>query len=158
MQRASVVYRAGHWPADKGLAGWVVLDFQARHRRRILLTTHQGQDILLDLPRTIAMADGDALQLDDGSLIRVVAASELVLEVTHEDPGELMRVAWHLGNRHVTAEIRERLIRIRPDHVIGEMLLGLGAEVAVVRAAFQPEGSVQAHRGQSGKHGEHQLE
>src|SRR5215510_4415403 len=151
MQRASIVYRAGHWPTDKAFVGWVVLDFQARHRRRILLTTHQGQDFLLDLPRTIAMAEGDALQLDDGTLIRVVAASELVLEVTHEDPGELVRIAWHLGNRHVTAEIRDRFLRIRPDHVIGEMLLNLGAEFAVVRAAFQPEGCALVHRGQSSK-------
>src|SRR5215471_21382466 len=124
---ASIHRRAGLWP-NEDAAGVLTLDFEARHRRRIRLTTDQGEDVLLDLPKTIAMADGDALQLDDGRLLKVKAAAELIVEVRHKDPNQLMRLAWHLGNRHLPTEIREQALRIRPDHVIEDMLHGFGAD------------------------------
>ena len=86
------------------------------------------------------MADGDGLQLDDGTWLRIAAAHELLVEVRHEDRHQLMRLAWHLGNRHLPAEIRRDVLRIRPDHVIEEMLQGFGAALHKVQAAFQPEG------------------
>jgi urease accessory protein len=139
MRNASTHRSAGHWPKEKA-AGTLTLDFDARHRRRFRLTTDQGQDILLDLPKTVAMADGDGLQLDDGTWLTITAASESLVEVRHKDRHQLMRLAWHLGNRHLPTEIRENALRIRPDHVMEEMLQGFGAELVRVQAAFQPEG------------------
>src|SRR5215475_13539 len=139
MRNASTHRSPGHWPKEKA-AGTLTLDFDARHRRRIRLTTDQGEDILLDLPKTVAMADGDGLQLDDGPWLGIIAASESLVEVRHKDRHQLMRLAWHLGNRHLPTEIREDALRIRPDHVIEEMLRGFGAGLHHVQAAFQPEG------------------
>jgi urease accessory protein len=80
------------------------------------------------------------LQLDDGRLLKVRAAAEPVVEVKHKDPNQLMRLAWHLGNRHLPTEIRDQVLRIRPDHVIEEMLHHFGAELVKLQAPFQPEG------------------
>lgn len=129
----------GHWPAGEA-AGSVTLDFDARYRRRVRLTSDDGEDFLLDLPKAMAMAHGDGIQLDDGRWIRIQAATELLVEVGHPDPRQLVRVAWHLGNRHLPTEIRGPVLRIRPDHVIEDMLRGLGAELTPLRATFQPEG------------------
>ncbi len=115
--RASVHRLAGDWPTESA-AGSITLDFDARHRRRIRLTGDQGEDILLDLPQAVAMADGDGLQLEDGRWLKVQAAAELVVEVRHKDPNQLARLAWHLGNRHLPTEIRDQVLRIRPDRVI----------------------------------------
>ena len=120
--------------------GSLTLDFDERHRRRILLSDDQGHDVMLDLPKAVAMADGDGLQLDDGSWVRVQAAAEPVVEIRHKDPSQLVRLAWHLGNRHLATEIRDQVLRIRPDHVIEEMLHGFGAELVKVQVPFQPEG------------------
>ena len=139
MRKAFIHRPAGHWPKEK-VGGTLTLDFDARHRRRIRLTTDMGQDILLDLPETVAMADGDGLQLDDGTWLRIAAACESLVEVRHEHRHQLMRLAWHLGNRHLPTEIREGALHIRPDHVIEEMLLGFGAALEKIQAAFQPEG------------------
>ena len=139
MQNASIHRPAGHWPKEKA-AGTLTLDFDARHRRRIRLTADQGEDVLLDLPKAVAMADGDGLQLDDGRWLKVQAAAELIVEVTHKDPLQLVRLAWHLGNRHLSTEIREQVLRIRPDHVIEDMLRGFGADLVRVQTPFQPEG------------------
>ena len=95
------------------------------------------------------MGEGDALQLDDGRLLKVRAAAEPIVEVRHKEPDQLMRLAWHLGNRHLPTEIRDQMLRIRPDAVIETMLYGFGAELVKVRAPFQPEG------GAYGGHGHH---
>jgi urease accessory protein len=119
--------------------GSLTLDFDQRHRRRIRLTKDDGEDLLLDLPKAVAMADGDGLRLDDGSWLRIRAATELVVEIRHTNPSQFVRLAWHLGNRHVPTEIRGEVLCIRPDHVIEEMLCGLGAKLIKVQVAFQPE-------------------
>jgi urease accessory protein len=134
--------------------GVLTLDFDARHRRRIRLTTDQGEGVLLDLPKAVAMADGDGLLLEDGKWLRVQAATELVVEVTHKDADELMRLAWHLGNRHLPTEIRNQMLRIRPDHVIEDMLRGFGADLVLVQATFQPEGGAYTGHGHPHKHGD----
>jgi urease accessory protein len=146
MHRISIHRPAGHWPKEKA-ADALILDFDARHRRRIRLTTDQGEDVLLDLPRAVAMADGDGLQLEDGTWLKVQAAAELIVEVRHAVPTELLRLAWHLGNRHLPTEIRHQVLRIRPDHVIEDMLLGFGADLVKVEAPFQPEGGAYSGRG-----------
>jgi len=153
MMLSSTIHRpAGHWPKEQA-AGVVTLDFDARHRRRIRLTTDEGEDIL---PKAVAMADGDALQLDDGRLLKVQAASEVVVEVRHRDPHQLMRIAWHLGNRHLLTEIRNEVLRIRADHVIEAMLHGFGADLTKVQAPFQPEGGAYSGHGHShGTSGDH---
>src|SRR6516165_6544240 len=157
MQRASIHRPAGHWPKEQA-AGSLTLDFDARHRRRIRLAADQGEDVLLDLPKTVAMADGDGLQLEDGRWLRVQAAAEMLVEVRHEDPCQLTRLAWHLGNRHVTTEIRGEVLRIRPDHVIEDMLHGFGADLIMVQAPFQPEGGAYSGHGHSRDDSEHRHE
>ncbi|MGA7324054.1 MAG: urease accessory protein UreE [Rhodomicrobium sp.] len=146
VHRTAIHRPAGHWPKGKAV-GTLTLDFGARHRRRIRLITNQGEDVLLDLPTAVAMVDGDGLQLEDGRWLKVQAAAELIVEVRHKDPNQLMRIAWHLGNRHLPAEIQNQVLRIRPDHVIEDMLDGLGADLVKVQAPFQPEGGAYSGRG-----------
>src|SRR5262247_124467 len=151
MHRASIHLPAGQWPQEKA-TGSLTLDFDERHRRRYRLTADQGDDILLDLPEAIAIADGDGLQLEDGRWLKVQAAAEKLVEVRHKDPNQLMRLAWHLGNRHLPTEIRDQTLRIRPDHVIEEMLHRFGAELLKLQAPFQPEGG--AYTGDGHHHGD----
>ena len=146
---ASVHRLSGCWPQHEA-AGTVTLHFEERHRRRIRLVTDQGEEVLLDLPKAVAMADGDGLWLQDGRWLKVQAAAEPVVEVSHRDPEQLARLAWHLGNRHLPTQIGRAVLRIRPDHVIEAMLEGLGANLVKVRAPFQPEGGAYS------SHGEHQ--
>jgi len=149
---SAVIHRpVGHWPAEEA-AGSLTLDFDSRYRRRTRLTADGGEEFLLDLPKAVAMADGDGIQLDDGRWIKIQAATELIVEVRHPDPRHLVRIAWHLGNRHLPTEIRDAALRIRPDHVIEAMLSGFGAELTRLRAPFQPEGG--AYGGGSGHHHE----
>ncbi|HET9156375.1 MAG TPA: hypothetical protein VFN91_06885 [Myxococcaceae bacterium] len=151
MQRALVHRRRGHWPLTE-VSGSLTLAFDARHRRRMRLTADDGETFLLELPEAVAMADGDGLLLDDGRWLEVQAALEPVVEVSHPDPRQLARLAWHLGNRHLPTEIGERVLRLRPDHVIEDMLRGLGAELRHVEAPFQPEGGAYGGRGGHGHH------
>jgi urease accessory protein len=92
---------------------------------------------------------GDALVLEDGRLIEVVAAAEPLLEIRGSDPHHLIRVAWHLGNRHLPTQIMPKALRIRRDHVIEAMVKGLGARVIEIEAPFDPEGGAYA----GGAHG-----
>ncbi|HWX37177.1 MAG TPA: urease accessory protein UreE [Steroidobacteraceae bacterium] len=144
---ASVHRSSGCWPKHEA-AGTVTLYFEERHRRRIRLVTDQGEEILLDLPSAVAMADGDGLRLNDGRWLQVQAAAEPVVEVSHRDPEQLTRLAWHLGNRHLPTQIGRAILRIRPDHVIEGMLEGLGANLVKVRAPFQPEGGAYGNHGE----------
>jgi urease accessory protein len=143
---ASSHHPAGHWPQENATVT-VTLDFEARHRRRIRLTLDEGGDILLDLPEAVAMADGDGLQLNDGRWVKIQAALEPIVEITHRDPTQFARLAWHLGNRHLPAEIQARALRIRPDHVIEQMMRSLGAEVVTGQGVFQPEGGAYGGHG-----------
>jgi urease accessory protein len=151
MQNASIHRPAGQWPKEHS-EGTLTLDFDARHRRRIRLTADQGEDVLLDLPKAVAMAHGDGLQLEDGRWLEVRAAAETIVEVRHKDPHQLVRLAWHLGNRHLPTEIRDHVLRIRPDHVIEDMLQGFGAELVKVQAPFQPEGGAYGGNGHHHNH------
>jgi urease accessory protein len=149
---ASIHRFSGCWPKHEA-AGTVTLDFEERHRRRFRLMTDQGEEVLLDLPKAVAMADGDGLRLEDGRWLKVQAAAEPVVEVSHKDPEQLARLAWHLGNRHLPTQIGCAVLRIRPDHVIEAMLEGLGAKLVTVRAPFQPEGG--AYRSRDERHHVH---
>lgn len=118
----------------------VVLDYEDRHRRRMVLESEKGVSLLLDLADVPDLRDGDALKLSSGLVVAVCAAPEALMEVRGRDPLHLMRLAWHIGNRHLAAEIRTDTLLIRADHVIEGMVRGLGAEVTHVEAPFNPEG------------------
>ena len=147
MRRAGKVLHDGTWPADKQV-GTVTLAYIDRHRRRIVLADDMGLDFLLDLPDAVALGHGDGLALDDGGVIKVMAANEDVADIACADPVHFARIAWHLGNRHLPVQIvgQDRL-RIRDDHVIVEMLKGLNAEIRTIRAPFDPEGGAYAGGG-----------
>lgn len=155
MHWASIHRSAGHWPIGEASLT-ATLDFDTRHRRRIRLAADQGEDVLLDLPKAVAMADGDGLQLEDGRWLRVKAAAELIVEIRHRDHRQLVRLAWHLGNRHLPTEIRDQVLCIRPDHVIEQMLRGFGAELEKVQAPFQPEGGAYADQDHSHSHADNE--
>jgi urease accessory protein len=142
MIRATKVQPQHRWtqpPADT-----VVLGFDDRHRRRFAMTGTRGLEFLLDLETAIALRGGDALVLEDGRLIEVVAAPEPLAEIRCKDAHHLVRVAWHLGNRHLPTQITARGLRIRRDHVIEDMVRGLGARVIEIEAPFDPEGGAYA--------------
>ncbi len=150
MIRATAVLPHGHWSdthATATVADTVVLDFDDRHRRRIAMTGTGGLEFLLDLDEAVALRGGDALVLDDGRLVEVVAAAETLIEVRGRTPGDLVRLAWHIGNRHLSAQVTAHALRIRGDHVIEEMLRGLGASVTEIEAPFDPEGGAYAGAG-----------
>ncbi|WP_319024789.1 urease accessory protein UreE [Nisaea sediminum] len=143
--RAVAHAAAGHWDRTRQI-GQVTLAFDDRHRRRIRLETDEGASVLLDLPRAVALSDGDGLELEDGSgWVRVAAAPEPVMMVRATSPHHLLRLAWHIGNRHLPAQISEAEILLRPDHVIADMLRGLGATVTEAEQPFQPEGGAYDH-------------
>jgi len=145
MIRATRVQGQHRW--NEPAADTVVLDFDDRHRRRMAMTGTRGLEFLLDLENAVALRGGDALVLDDGRLIEVVAAPEPLIEIRGTDPLHLVRVAWHLGNRHLPTQIMAKGLRIRRDHVIEAMVKGLGARVIEIEAPFDPEGGAYAGGG-----------
>mgnify|MGYP002714519176 CR=1 FL=1 len=144
LRRATRVHPTGHWP-QADAAGSVTLAFDDRFRRRIQLNDDSGESFLLDLARAVVLNDGDALELDDGTLLAVRAAEEDLAEVRCPTPEALARIAWHLGNRHLPVQIAGDAVRLRWDHVIADMLTGMGAEVVRLRAGFTPESGAYAH-------------
>jgi urease accessory protein len=153
MIRATKVLGQHRW--KEAAADAVVLDFDDRHRRRMAMTGTRGLQFLLDLENAVALRGGDALVLEDGRLVEVVAAPEPLLEVKGSDPHHLIRVAWHLGNRHLPTQIMQKALRIRRDHVIETMVKGLGARVIEIEAPFDPEGGAYAGPAHGHAHEEH---
>jgi urease accessory protein len=152
MIRATRVQGQHRW--SEPAADTVVLDFDDRHRRRMAMTGTRGLEFLLDLENAVALRGGDALVLDDGRLIEVVAAPEPLAEIRCNDPQHLVRVAWHLGNRHLPTQIMAKGLRIRRDHVIEAMVKGLGARVIEIEAPFDPEGGAYAEASHAHAHAE----
>src|SRR5690606_879374 len=107
----------------------------------------------LDLDKATVLDDGDALKLEDGRLVAVRAAPEKLLEIRAESPVRLLKVAWHIGNRHTPAEITADAIYIADDHVLAEMVRGLGCAVARVERPFRPERGAYDHGGHDHGHG-----
>ncbi len=137
MIRANFISAKGAWQATA--ADTIVLDYEGRHRRRVAMTATRGTQFLLDLPEAVALRGGDALILEDGRLIEIIAAPEELAEIRCPDARQLARVAYHIGNRHVQAEIMAKGIRIRRDHVLEDMVRGLGAKVMHIEAPFEPD-------------------
>jgi urease accessory protein len=137
MRRALGMAETGDSASDT-----VALDLEGRRRRRHVVTTRKGETILIDLAEAPRLTHGSGLLLEDGTVLRVEALSEPVIEITAPD---LVRIAWHLGNRHLPTEIRANALRIRPDHVIEAMLEGLGASLKRLETVFEPESGAYGH-------------
>ncbi len=136
------------------LAGVLTLPHADRIRRRIALTCDNGFQFLLDLPDVTELRDGDLLALEDGRAVRVAAAVEPLMQAVARDPLHLAQAAWHVGNRHTPAEIRADRLILRRDHVLADMLRGLGCEVSDVLAPFNPlSGAYGRGRTQGHSHG-----
>jgi urease accessory protein len=153
MRRASEIRAAGTWNAASAIDR-VVLDATERHRRRVALRGERGTAFLLDLPHATALKDGDGLVLEDGAIVRVAGKVEPLIEITAASPHELARLAWHIGNRHTEMQVVGDRLRIRRDHVLEEMLRGLGARLTSVEAPFDPERGAYEH-GQQHYHDHH---
>lgn len=146
MRRAVSVLGVGLFP-ERAPVARVSLPYVARHRRRIRLEDDGGEPFLLDLARATVLGDGDRLVLDDGDMIEVRAAQESVVDVTCRDTALVARIAWHIGNRHVPLQILEEGgLRIQYDHVLVQMIAGLGGVPRRRDAPFAPEpGAYSGH-------------
>jgi len=142
------IRRKGHWTDSFDSC---ILTYDARFLRRKVVQTVQGHDLLVNLEHTTSLDNGDAFVLEDGRVIDVQAAAEPLLEITGPD---LVRLAWHIGNRHTPCQIETTRLLILSDPVIGHMLEHLGASIAHVHEAFTPEGGAYGHgRTHSHEHG-----
>ncbi len=154
MIRATSIIRRNAVDHDR-IVDIITLDHGDRHRRRIVLNADGGTVFLLDLDKAGVLEDGDAIRLDSGWLVEVKAAPEKLIQVSTEDPLDLLTLAWHIGNRHVPAEITRSAIYIAYDHVLLDMLHGLGAKTEVVERAFCPVRGAYHHHDHD-RHSGHQ--
>ena len=137
MQTAQTYHDHGHGPATDS----ITLNYDARFLRRKVLTTQAGAQILVDLPQTTSLNHGGRLRTEDGE-IEILAAPEPLLEITGD---HLLRLAWHIGNRHMPCQIEDTRLLIQQDHVIRDMLEKLGATLREVTEPFTPEGGAYGH-------------
>lgn len=126
---------------DGKASGVLALDYEARFLRRKRLLTTSGEAVLVDLPETISVEEGDAFEAEDGRVFAISAEAEPLLRIT----GEIVRLAWHIGNRHTPCEVATDHLLIRDDHVLAGMLEQLGATVEKVQGPFRPEGGAYGH-------------
>ena len=145
MKRVVDIKPANGWSAATAV-DFIVLDAQDRHRRRIVFVGEHGSNYLLDLPKPAQLRDGDGLLLEDGSVVRIAGKSEPLIEVSAHSPRELARIAWHVGNRHTDVQLIGDRLRIRRDHVLEDMLRGMGAGLTFLEAPFEPESGMYGHR------------
>ncbi len=117
----------------------LTLPYDARCKSRLATALDNGEDVALLMPRGTVLADGDMLVADDGGLVRIAAASEQLMRVRAANPGQLMRAAYHLGNRHTPVELGHDFLQLEIDPVLKQMLQGIGMQVEIVDAPFQPE-------------------
>jgi len=152
MRRAVEKLAAGHWLLSEAVAT-VTLDFDDRYRRRIRLTDDSGAPFLLDLADATRLDDGDGLRIEGGGIIAVRAADEPVADAGGDTPAQTARIAWHLGNRHTAIQVLpDGRVRIRRDHVLVEMLRGIGATVTELNGPFTPEPGAYESLGGHGHH------
>ena len=142
MIRAISVKPHGAWMGNP--ADIIVLDAEARHCRRVTMKAVRGLEFLLDLPQAAHLRGGDALVLEDGRLVEVLAAPEELAEISCKDQRQLVRLAYHFGNRHLPTQIIGQKLRIRRDHVIEDMARQGGARVTEIEAPFDPEAGAYA--------------
>ena len=139
-----IVQGAGLAPVLLQRAATVELDWDVRQKSRFEATDSQGRTVGVFLPRGTVVRGGDVLVGEDGSLLQVHAAPQPVLRITHctahGSPFDLIRAAYHLGNRHVPIELKPDHLKIEPDHVLAEMLHAMHMTVREVQEPFEPEG------------------
>jgi urease accessory protein len=144
-------------PALLKRAAQIELDWDLRQKSRLEATDTQGRQLGIFLPRGVVLRGGDVLVAQDGALIKVVAAPQTVLKITHcpqhGSVFDLMRAAYHLGNRHVPIELKPDHLKIEPDHVLADMLRAMHLNVAEVSEPFEPENGAYASAGHA--HGDH---
>ena len=135
--------------------GQVRLPFELRQKSRLRTQLTSGEDAWLMLPRGEILRGGDKLLATDGRAVEVLAAMEDVLHITCSDATALAKAAYHLGNRHVPVEVGDGYLRIAADHVLADMLKGLGATLTAMQAPFEPEGGAYGNHGNYGNYGNH---
>jgi len=138
MRHVAGIADAGTWDRARAVDR-VVLDAADRVRRRIVLATERGEKLLFDFAEPMMLRDGDGLVLEDGSIVMVAGEAEPLIEISAKTPVDLVRLAWHIGNRHTDAQFTDKSFRIRRDHVLEEMVKGLGAVTKDIEAPFDPE-------------------
>ena len=150
MLTANAFRRHGTWTGP----AWdiVVLAHDERHLRRRVIRLEHGDDVLVDFEGAVALEHGDVLVLDNGKLAEVIAGEEALLEIWPQNALHLSELCWHIGNRHLAAQIEEKRILVLSDHVIKAMLEGLGAHVHIVSEPFHPARGAYAAHGHN--HGE----
>ena len=156
MKRATKVLAPGTW---HGSVGTVSLTFDDRYRRRTKLTDTAGNAFLLDLEKPRVLQHGEGLMLEGGGVLAVVAADEPIADIHTHSVAETARVAWHIGNRHIPLQVlKDGSLRIRDDHVLVEMIEGLGAHVHRGLAPFSPEGGAYSDEAKAHRHHGHDHE
>jgi urease accessory protein len=135
--------------------GQLRLPFDARQKTRLRTRLVSGEEVAVMLPRGEILRGGDLLSASDGRIVEVIAEPERVLHITCANTQGLMRAAYHLGNRHVAVEAGNAYLRIAVDHVLNDMLTGLGAMITVLEAPFEPESGAYSnvHRHEDAGHG-----
>ena len=153
MLTATKYLRYGTWSGP----AWdiVVLAHDERHLRRRVLRLEHGDEVLVDLETAVSLDHGDALELDNGRFVEVIAGEEELLEVLPANPVHLSELCWHIGNRHLGAQIEEHRVLVLKDHVIKAMLEGLGAHVHIVSEPFHPVRGAYSGHGHSHGHAPH---
>ncbi|KQT44678.1 urease accessory protein UreE [Devosia sp. BK] len=138
-----------HLPANHGRGApidTITLAHDERRVRRKLLTGKNGTEVMVDFPNSVTLDHQGGLELGDGRIIEVLAAKEILYAVTAKDAAHLLRLAWHIGNRHTPAQLDADRILIKRDHVLKGMLEGLGAKVTDVTEPFFAEhGAYHSH-------------
>ena len=138
-------------------ASTVELDWDVRQKSRFDATDSAGRSLGVFLPRGTVVRGGDVLVAEDGSLVRVTAAPQQVLRITHcqahGTPYDLIRAAYHLGNRHVPIELKPEHLQIEPDHVLADLLRAMHLIVQAVEQPFEPENGAYATGGHGHGHG-----
>ena len=144
MKRVTDIKASGTWDASAA-KDRVVLDAGDRNRRRIVMRGENGTEFLLDAAKPVSLRDGDGLVLDDSAIVLVAGLAEPLIEISGGSALDTVRLAWHLGNRHTDVQIAGDKIRIRRDHVLEDMLRGLGAKLTPLNAPFDPEAAAPSH-------------
>jgi urease accessory protein len=129
------------------------LPIRERTKSRIKVTLDDGREAGLFLPRGEVLRGGDLVQSDEGLVVQINAAPETVSTVTSNSTHALARASYHLGNRHVPLQIEPEFLRYQHDHVLDDMVIGLGLSVAVEEAPFEPEAG--AYKNAPASHGHH---
>ena len=140
------------YDGDTTATAWLALPFESRCKSRLRAMLENGEEAGMFLPRGTVLRGGDRLLASDGRVVEIVSAAEKLMEARSDNPLFLAKAAYHLGNRHVAVELRKGGLRFAADHVLGDMVRGLGLPVTEVISPFEPEsGAYGAH----GAHGSH---